>query len=54
MTNGQKFIDVFSPARVIYDEKADSTTIQLKGDWWDKEYEEEDEVEQKVRPESEE
>ena len=38
MTNGMKFIDVFHPARVIYDEKSDTTTIQLKGEWWDKEY----------------
>lgn len=38
MTNGMKFIDVFHPARVIYDEKSDTTIIQLKGDWWDKEY----------------
>lgn len=39
MTNGEKFIDVFGVACGIYDEKNKETIIQLKGDWWDKEYE---------------
>ena len=38
MTNGEKFIDVFGVACGTYDEKNKETTIQLKGDWWDKEY----------------
>ena len=44
MKNGQKFMDVFGVARCIYDEKDNTTTIHLNGDWWDREYEEEEEL----------
>lgn len=44
MTNGQKFMDVFGVARCVYDEKENTTTIHLNGDWWDSKYEEEETI----------
>ncbi len=44
MTNGQKFIDIFGVACGTYDEKSNTTTIQLKGDWWDREFEGETDI----------